>query len=135
MAEHLSAEQVREFEALLRERHRELRRDIHQALIESEDSQFQDLAGRVHDPGEESVADLIIDLNIRQIDHQVQELYAVESALARMRNGTYGICAECGTNIQLDRLRAVPTATRCIDCQSRQEKEYVGGAGSGTPTL
>jgi DnaK suppressor protein len=132
MAEHLSAEQIREFDALLRNRHQQLRQEVHDALIESEDTQFKALAGRVHDPGEESVADLITDLNIRQIDHLAQELYAVESSFARMRNGTYGVCTDCGTAINVERLRAVPTATRCIDCQSRQERDYVSGA---TPTL
>lgn len=132
MAEHLSAQELREFDALLRQRHAQLREEAHNALMESEDSQYQALAGRVHDPGEESVADLISDLNIRQIDHLAQELYATETSFARMRNGTYGICIDCGTQINIDRLRAVPTALRCIDCQSRQEKDYASGA---TPTM
>lgn len=132
MAEHLSAQELREFDALLRQRHAQLREDVHNALMESEDSQYQALAGRVHDPGEESVADLITDLNIRQIDYLAQELYATESSFARMRNGTYGVCIDCGSQINIERLRAVPTALRCIDCQSRQEKDYAGGA---TPTM
>jgi DnaK suppressor protein len=132
MAEHLSAQQTREFDALLRDRHAQLRDEVHKALIDNEDSQWQALAGRVHDPGEESVADLISDLNLRQVDHLAQELHAVESAFARMRNGTYGICVDCGNEINVERLRAVPTAIRCIDCQSRQEKDYAGGA---TPTI
>lgn len=132
MAEHLSAEQTREFDALLRDRHSQLREEVHHALMESEENHFQALAGRVHDPGEESVADLITDLNIRQVDHLAQELHAVESAFARMRNGTYGVCIDCGTEINIERLRAVPTALRCIDCQSRQEKDYAGG---NTPTM
>jgi DnaK suppressor protein len=132
MAEHLSAKEIREFDALLRQRHAQLRQEVHDALLDSEDTQFQALAGRVHDPGEESVADLITDLNIRQVDHLAQELHAVEAAFARMRNGTYGICIDCGTAINVERLRAVPTAIRCIECQGRQEKDYAGGA---TPTL
>lgn len=132
MAEHLSAEQIREFDEMLRKRHEELRQEVHHALMENEDTRYLTLAGRVHDPGEESVADLILDLNIRQIDHFAQELHAVESAFARLRNGTYGTCTDCGNPIKLERLRAVPTATRCIDCQSSQERDYNGGA---TPTL
>lgn len=132
MAEHLSAADTRRFENTLRERHAHLRDEVRHALVESEDSQFQALAGRVHDPGEESVADLITDLNIRQLDHFAQELYAVESALGRLRNGTYGVCVDCGMDISQERLRAVPTAVRCIDCQRKQETEY--GTGR-TPTL
>src|SRR5690606_18498735 len=105
--------------------------EVHQTLMESDDIHWQAAAGRMHDPGEESVADLITDLNIRQLDQHVQELYAVESALARQRNGTYGLCVECGRWIALERLRAVPTATRCIDCQSRYERDHL----QETPTL
>ncbi|HEX5514808.1 MAG TPA: TraR/DksA family transcriptional regulator [Gammaproteobacteria bacterium] len=125
MAANLSAKELREFEVLLRERHQKLRQEIHQALMESDDVHWQEMAGRVHDSAEESVADLIIDLNIRQLDSQVQELYAVESALARQRNGTYGICVDCGQPIKVERLRAMPTAIRCIDCQSRHERDYI----------
>lgn len=132
MARHMSAEQVRDFERELVRRHQELREEVHRALAESEDQHFQALAGRVHDPGEESVADLITDLNFRQLDHLAQELYAVESAMARLRNGTYGICVDCGNEIGLERLKAVPTAVRCIEDQSRYEIEYQTG---GTPTL
>lgn len=133
MAQHLSAEQTRDFDQRLRGRHQELREEVHRALMESEDQQFQALAGRVHDPGEESVADLITDLHFRQVDHLAQELYAVESAMGRLRNGTYGVCIDCGTEINPERLNVVPTAIRCIDCQSRRENEY--GAVGGTPTL
>jgi|HigsolmetaGSP11D_1036233.scaffolds.fasta_scaffold00279_24 DnaK suppressor protein len=132
MAERLSAAQIREFERRLRERHYELREEVRHSLMGSEDMRFQELAGRVHDSAEESVADLIHDLSIRQVDQLAQELYAVESALARLRNGTFGICSDCGQPIQLERLKAVPTAMRCIDCQRRQENEY---AGVSTPTL
>jgi RNA polymerase-binding protein DksA len=132
MARHLSAGQTREFEQRLAGRHQQLRQEVHQALMESEDQHFQAVAGRVHDPGEESVADLITDLNIRQVDQLAQELYAVESAIGRLRNGTYGICIDCGTEISPERLNVVPTALRCIDCQSRRENEYATG---GTPTM
>ena len=41
---------------------------------------------------------------------------AVESALQRIDDGTFGLCERCGLPIGLDRLRARPTARRCIDC-------------------
>src|SRR5690625_7350843 len=91
MAEQLSAEELREFETVLRERHQQLREEVHQTLMESNDIHWQEAAGRIHDPGEESVADLITDLNIRQLDQHGQELYDVESARERRRHGTYRI--------------------------------------------
>jgi RNA polymerase-binding protein DksA len=45
-----------------------------------------------------------------------RELSAIRAALARMEAGTYGTCAACGEAIAPDRLRALPTALRCVDC-------------------
>ena len=44
------------------------------------------------------------------------DIKAVDAALDRVANGTYGICARCGRPIGADRLRARPTAELCIAC-------------------
>lgn len=48
-------------------------------------------------------------------------LTQVRAALTRLDNGTYGICAKCGKEINPKRLERLPYATLCIDCQSAQE--------------
>lgn len=45
----------------------------------------------------------------------------VEHALRKFEDGTYGICEECGTIIELARLEALPSARLCMHCQSRRE--------------
>lgn len=40
----------------------------------------------------------------------------IQSALERIAEGTYGLCEECGNEIAEGRLRAVPEATRCVNC-------------------
>ena len=45
-----------------------------------------------------------------------RELDAIRAALARMESGTYGTCLACGDPIAVERLRAVPTASRCVAC-------------------
>jgi DnaK suppressor protein len=52
-------------------------------------------------------------------------------ALARVSDGEYGTCSECGAAIPVKRLLAVPDATTCVACQSRLE--HVGGTGHGVP--
>ena len=47
-----------------------------------------------------------------------EALTAVEAALGRMDDKTYGTCERCGGAIAAARLEAMPTATRCIDCAS-----------------
>jgi len=49
------------------------------------------------------------------------KLVAVEEALARIEDGNYGICEDCGEEIPIGRLNALPFALRCVDCQERHE--------------
>jgi len=48
-----------------------------------------------------------------------ESLDAVEAALTRMDEGTYGVCKGCGTAINPARLEAMPSSIRCIDCASQ----------------
>ncbi|HLJ66049.1 MAG TPA: TraR/DksA C4-type zinc finger protein [Chloroflexota bacterium] len=48
-------------------------------------------------------------------------LQQVDDALHRFDEGTYGLCEECGRPIAEKRLRALPYATHCIDCQAKIE--------------
>lgn len=47
---------------------------------------------------------------------EIREIQQIGEALKRIAEGTYGVCCECGGNIDLRRLKALPTATRCISC-------------------
>ncbi|MGH3022180.1 MAG: TraR/DksA family transcriptional regulator [Gaiellaceae bacterium] len=63
----------------------------------------------------------------REIDYTLEEnsenvLGAVNRALERIDEGTYGTCARCGKQIAEERLEAIPYATRCIDCQRLAER-------------
>ncbi len=48
---------------------------------------------------------------------------ALENALSRAERGIYGLCEECGEDIPLARLRALPTAVLCVDCQQALESK------------
>ncbi|PWJ22361.1 TraR/DksA family transcriptional regulator [Jannaschia seohaensis] len=49
-------------------------------------------------------------------EHDRRELRAIDAALARIADGTYGTCAKCGGEITPERLEAVPTAVFCRTC-------------------
>jgi DnaK suppressor protein len=55
------------------------------------------------------------DLALRERNQQ--QLAAIEAALARLDDGTYGRCVGCGNAIAQERLEALPWAAHCIDCQ------------------
>lgn len=55
-----------------------------------------------------------------------EQLAAVEHALQKFEQGTYGLCDSCGRPIALERLEALPQATLCLDCKARQAKDAKG---------
>lgn len=52
------------------------------------------------------------------------QLADVDAAHARVADGTYGFCIDCGNDIPFARLQAYPTATRCVDCQRKYEARH-----------
>ena len=57
-------------------------------------------------------------------EHETAELLAIDAALERIAQGTYGQCEDCGVTIPQARLQAYPVALRCISCQSTAEKTH-----------
>src|SRR5262245_39443047 len=47
---------------------------------------------------------------------EIREIRQIDGALKRIAEGTYGICSQCGGDIDPKRLKAMPTATKCISC-------------------
>ena len=129
----LSQQEITRFQNLLEQRREALIDEIHTALVKSGDESFIELAGRVHDAAEESVAELLMAMNISSSKRETAELADVEAALTRIRNGVYGVCIDCGGPVARDRLHVYPTAKRCIDCQSRRENMH--GGRDSTPSL
>ena len=57
------------------------------------------------------------------LEHVEEQLSDIDQALRRLEKGTYGICTDCGENIQLARLDIMPTAALCIECQRIQDNK------------
>jgi len=128
----LTQTQLRQFKQLLQDRRETLREEIHQALMQEEGENYAELAGRVRDSGDESIADFLSEWNLTLISRQLDEMAQIEPALRRIDAGTYGTCTDCDTDIETARLEAYPTAQRCTRCQTHHEKTY---AGKGTPSI
>jgi DnaK suppressor protein len=62
------------------------------------------------------------ELAIRNLDRESHLLRQVRSALARIADGTYGICNHCEEEISLKRLNAVPQTAYCIKCQEAADR-------------
>jgi RNA polymerase-binding transcription factor DksA len=63
------------------------------------------------------------DLTIGLIQNGEEELRAIDEALERIGNKTFGLCGECGKKVSKVRLAALPYVKNCIECQRREEEE------------
>ena len=75
----------------------------------------------VFDAVETSEADIQEDIELALIQMKAETLSKVDDALARLEQSTYGNCFECGDEIAEKRLRALPFAVRCKDCEAAKE--------------
>jgi DnaK suppressor protein len=121
-----SDRQLSEFRKVLLDRFRVLREEIRQELLDSDNEHYIDLAGQVHDLEEESVADLLVDIDLAVIDLHVREIQEIDAALMRVARGEYGVCADCADEIEVERLQALPAAQRCNPCQANFERNHAG---------
>jgi RNA polymerase-binding protein DksA len=122
MVKVLTDQEIERFRTNLQNRLNDLRHGVQEEVVRSDSEHFTDVAGEVHDQEEASVAHLVIDMDLANIDRHVQEIRAIESALLRIARGEFGICLDCGQPIPIARLEANPTAERCISCQVDYER-------------
>ncbi len=120
----LSREQVAELERAILARRDSLLAEIREEVSRARDESFGELAGPVTDPGDDAVADLLSDLDQAEVTRDLQEVRELEAARKRIADGRFGLCVDCGLDIPLERLRVVPEAMRCIQCQQVREKTF-----------
>jgi DnaK suppressor protein len=73
------------------------------------------------DPLDQVRSGLDREIVIRQLDRQARSIHEVQTALARIEDGSYGLCEQCEEEISAKRLDAIPWARLCVACQSIAE--------------
>lgn len=123
----LTPQQSEELKTIVEQRRAALARELGQDFDRMRTDGLDQVVGAVPDPGDESVKSLIQDLDQAEASRDLAELRTLDAARARLDEGSYGICSNCGQDIGFERLRANPGAERCIRCQTQFEKTH------GTP--
>ena len=102
----------------------------HEDVAKALKARLSELTGRVAEIDSELRVPLSADSEDRATDlenqdalegieiSKIQEIKQIGEALRRIAEGTYGVCAQCGVDIDPKRLKALPNATRCISCAS-----------------
>ena len=108
-----------ELKKMLEDRRRELLSEVQGRMrdVRLEGNKERD----VLDQGESSEVDIQEDIEFALIQMKSETLNKIDAALRRLEDGTYGDCFECGDQISEARLRALPFAVRCKDCEEARE--------------
>ena len=123
----LSPAEVAHLKSELEARRAKLRVELKAQLEGTDDDRIVGLRNRIQESGDEwGMADGLAELDLAEVRHVLADLTDVDAALVRMREGTYGDCLDCGITIAPARLKAYPTARRCIKCQGALEKRISG---------
>jgi DnaK suppressor protein len=77
---------------------------------------------QVKDDEERSMEDFVLGMDFALMEMESETLRKIDEALLRLDEGTYGICSECDESISEMRLKALPFATLCRDCQEQAEE-------------
>jgi DnaK suppressor protein len=101
-------------EAIVREAKEEIAK-----YISGENRQLVDTA---LDDGDWAVVDISEDINLMRLGAHRKALHDIDESLRKIKEGTYGICEECGEEISGKRLQVMPTASLCISCQENKEQ-------------
>ena len=114
--EYMGPEQLEHFEEILGSWKRELMDEVDRTV-----HHMQDEAANFPDPNDRATQESEFGLELRTRDRERKLLRKIDSALARIDEGSYGFCDETGEEIGLKRLEARPVATLCLEAQERRE--------------
>jgi DnaK suppressor protein len=106
---------------MLLERRQEVMKEINGLIGHRMSDEIQRRVDSAPDVGDQALLDTerVRDISIMELRNKMRQ--QIDEALAKLEEGTYGRCADCGAEISEKRLRAVPFARRCVACQEKQE--------------
>jgi RNA polymerase-binding transcription factor len=129
-----------ELKRMLEDRRREIQAEVQGRMrdVRSEGA-WGGKQNEVFDAVESSEADIQDDIEFALIQMKSETLNKINDALVRLEQGDYGNCFDCGAEIAEKRLRALPFAVRCKDCEEAREvaeqRERQMAARRGTSSL
>ena len=110
-----------ELKRMLEERRQEILDEVQERIRGQRAESAWGKTNEVRDEGESSEADIQEDIEFALIQMKAETLNKINEALGRLEDGAYGDCFECGEEIARQRLRALPFAVRCRDCEEARE--------------
>jgi DnaK suppressor protein len=119
--ERMSPARYTELKAMLEGRRREIQAEVQGKMRDVRAAGEVTKVNDVFDAVESSEADIQEDIEFALIQMKSETLNKINDALSRLDHGDYGYCFDCGEEIAEKRLRALPFAVRCKDCEEARE--------------
>jgi DnaK suppressor protein len=119
--EQRNTERYDAMKAILEERRREIMSEVQGRMRDVRAEGANGAVQGVLDAAESSELDIQDEIEFALIQMKAETLNKIDEALRRLEEGTYGNCFECGDEINEKRLRALPFAVRCKDCEEARE--------------
>src|SRR3954463_12457848 len=104
----LTQHQTKELSKLMDQRRNALAAELREDAARAREQPYAEHAGPAPDTGDESVATLIADLEQADITRDLDEFRALEAPRDRLKEGVYGTCLDCGSDVGYERLKAFP---------------------------
>jgi DnaK suppressor protein len=110
-----------ELKRILEDRRREIMSQVQERMRDVRSEGAGATVQGVLDAAESSEADIQDEIEFALIQMKAETLNRIDEALRRLEEGSFGYCYECGEEISERRLRALPFAVRCKDCEEARE--------------
>ncbi len=103
---------------------------VHKMLIEQKQQILQKIRAKKGEQDKQGGD--FIDIATDSLEHELnyifeererEKLQSIDESLKRIQEGTYGECDDCGEDIDVERLLALPFTRLCLDCKSKQERQ------------
>jgi RNA polymerase-binding transcription factor len=117
----MNGDRYQDLKKMLEDRRREILSEVQEKIRDARTEGNWGKLNEVLDDGESSEADIQEDIEFALIQMKAETLHKIDEALARLEEGAYGYCFECAEEISEQRLRALPFAVRCKDCEAARE--------------
>ena len=119
--ERMDRDRYAELKRILEERRREIMSAVQDKIRDVRSEGANSPTHGVLDAAETSESDIQDDIEFALIQMKAETLHKIDEALRRLDENTFGYCFECGEEISERRLRALPFAVRCKDCEEARE--------------
>lgn len=118
----------KQFREKLLEKRDRARRDAERGMRMLLSGEGRQLIGAGLEEGDLAVYYQTENMSCRNFENLRLMIHGIDRALERLDDGTYGMCEDCNNEIGSERLRILPFAIYCTECQESREKQKVNGA-------